>query len=131
MPAVEALIKSTSGRRVLRFHDADADCFQVTVEGDGPQVTKSIWACADSTGVADLFEACARDWTGWDDARFWEAVEGDLRLDVVSSRTGQIRIMVCIRGTAGTEEWLVRVPVFTEAGALDGMARQCRLFFGS
>lgn len=128
---MEALIKSTSGRRSLRFHDADGDYFQVTVEGDGPQVTKDIWTYTDSAGVADLFEACARDWTGWEDARFWEAIEGDLRLDVVSSRTGQIRITVCIRDTGGTEEWLVRVPIFTEAGALDGIARQCRLFFGS
>ena len=128
---MEALIKSTAGRRVLRFHDLDGDYFRVSVEGDGPQVTKGIYAYTDSSGVADLFEACARDWTGWTDERSWQSIEGDLRLDVLSSRTGQVTIKVCIRDTGGTEDWLVRVPIFTEAGALDGIAHQCRSFFGS
>ena len=128
---MEALIKSTAGRRVLRFYDRDGDDFHVSVEGDGPQVTKEICAFTDPAGIANLFAACARDWKGWSDERFWESLEGDLRIDVSSSMTGQIKIEVCIRDTGGTENWLVRVPVFTEAGALDGIARQCRTFFGS
>ena len=128
---MEALIKSTTGRRVLRFFERDGDDFRVSVEGDGPQVTKSICAYTDPAGLADLFDGCAKDWKGWSDERFWESIEGDLRVDVLSSSTGQIEIKVCIRDTGGTENWLVRVPIFTEAGALDGIAHQCRSFFGS
>ena len=128
---MEALIKSTAGRRVLRFYDREGDYFHVSVEGDGPQVSKKIYDHIDPAGIATLFDACARDWKGWSDQRFWESIEGDLRIDVSSSWTGRITIEVCIRDTGGTENWLVRVPVFTEAGALDRIARQCRTFFGS
>jgi hypothetical protein len=127
---VEALIKSTNGRRALRFYDREQDHFRVSVEGDGPQVTKGIWGYTYPAGVADLFEACARDWTGWSDVQFWESIEGDLRLDVRSSPMGHITIKVCVRDTSSAEGWLVEVPVFTEAGALDDIARQCRKFFG-
>ena len=127
---MEAVIKSSVGRRHLRFHDINGDYFRVTIEGDGPQVTKGIWAYTDSTGIADLFESCAKDWTGWTDSRFWESIEGDLRLDVLSSRTGQVTIRVRVRDTSGLEGWDVQVPVLTEAGALDDISKQCRIFFG-
>ncbi len=126
---MEAIIKSTAGRRHLRFHEINGDYFRVTVEGDGPQVTKGIWAYTDSSGIADLFESCARDWTGWTDERFWESIEGDLRLEVFCTRTGQVTIKVRIRDTGGLDDWDVRVPIFTEAGALDDISKQCRNFF--
>lgn len=128
---VEAIIKSAVGRRQLRFHEINGDYFRVTVEGDGPEVTKGIYAYTDSSGLADLFESCAKDWTGWTDDRFWESIEGDLRLEIYSSRTGQVTIKVRIRDTGGADDWDVRVPIFTEAGALEDISRQSRIFFGS
>jgi hypothetical protein len=121
-------IRSTQGRRSLRFHSLHGDYFTASIEGDGPQATQKIWGYTDCQLLVQLFESIARDWTGWQGERAWESIEGDLRLEITSRSTGQITIRVALRNY-GEDGWNLQALIFTEAGQLEGIARQVASFF--
>ena len=122
-------IRSSRGRRSLRLHSRSGDYFTASIEGDGVQATKSIWGYTDCELLVQLFESIARDWTGWQGERAWESIEHDLRLVITSRSTGQITIRVTLRDYHEEQDWQLAIPIFTEAGQLDGIARQAAAFF--
>jgi hypothetical protein len=126
-PSVE--IRSSRGRRSLRFHSRSGDSFAASIEGDGPQATKSIWGYTDCAFLVQLFESIAGDWKGWQGERSWESIEHDLRLAITSSSTGRITILVTLRDYHEEQDWEFTIPIFTEAGQLESIARQVGAFF--
>lgn len=128
---MEVIIKSTIDGKWLRFHEIEGDYFQVSIGGNGPHATKKIWGYTDADWITDLFESCAKDWKGWTDDRSWSSIEGDLTMEIFSSTLGQVTIRVYIRDSGRSEDWKVEVPIFTEVGALENIAMQCRNFFGA
>lgn len=121
-------IRASQGRRVLRFHSRSGDYFAVSVEGDGPQATKSIWGYTDCEFLVQLFESIASEWRGWKGERTWESIEHDLRLAVSCSSTGHVTILVFLRNY-GEDDWRLQVPIATDAGQLENIARQVAAFF--
>ena len=46
--------------------------------------------------LADFFDRLARDWRGWDGAREWESLEGDLKIEA-KHIYGHVRLRVTVR----------------------------------
>jgi hypothetical protein len=122
-------IRSSSGRRGLRFHSRDGDYFVASIEGDGPQASVRVWGYTDCHLLVDLFASIARDWQGWQGERTWASIEGEFRITATTSRLGRVTLKVELAHTDGEDDWRLTVPVFTEAGQLDAVARRVASFF--
>jgi len=123
-------IRSSRGGRGLKFHSRSGDYFLASVEGDGPQATVRVWGYTDCDLLVDLFESIARDWRGWQGERTWKSIEGEFRIAVSSKSTGQVTFAVQLRHYDGEDDWRLSVPVFSEAGQLESIARHVAAFFG-
>jgi len=122
-------IRSSSGRRSLRFHSRSGDYFVASIEGDGPQASARVWGYTDCHLLVDLFASIARDWQGWQGERTWASIEGEFRITITTTRLGRVTLMVYLAHTDGEDDWRLTVPIFTEAGQLEAIARRCASFF--
>jgi hypothetical protein len=122
-------IRSTKGRRILRFHNHSGDYFTASIEGDNLKASRRVWGYTDCEFLVQLFEGMARDWKGWQGERNWESIEGELKIAVSMRITGQVTIAVALRHFDGEDDWRLDVPVFTEAGQLESIAHEVASFF--
>jgi hypothetical protein len=122
-------IRSCHGRRSLRFHSQRGDYFQASVAGDGPTGSVLVWGYTDCELLVDLFESIARDWRGWDGKRRWSSIEGELNVAASTTKTGNVTLSVELVHSGGVDEWRLIVPIFTEAGQLERIAREVASFF--
>ena len=122
-------IRSSSGGRSLRFHSRSGDYFVASIEGDGPQASVIVWGYTDCSLLVDLFTSIARDWQGWQGERTWASIEGEFRITATTTRLGRVTLMVQLAHTDGEDDWRLTIPVFTEAGQLEGIARRAAAFF--
>ena len=100
-----------------------------SIEGDGPQASVRVWGYTDCDLLVDLFESVARDWRGWQGERAWASIEGEFRIGVSTNSTGKVTIAVQLSCDDGEDNWRLTIPVFSEAGQLEGIARQVATFF--
>jgi len=122
-------IRSSDGRRSLRFHSRSGDYFVASVEGDGPLAALRVWGYVDCHLLVDLFASLSHDWQGWQGERTWASIEGEFRIIATTTRTGRVTLMVELTHTDGTDDWRVSVPIFAEAGQLDSIAHRVASFF--
>ena len=122
-------MKSTQGRRSLKFSNREGDYFTVELAGDGISATKRIWGYTDTGFLVDLFESIARDWKGWDGERHWSAIESDLEIDATSDRLGHIKLQIKIRSNDPENDWRAIAPIFLDSGTLDNIAGDIKRFF--
>jgi hypothetical protein len=122
-------IRSSRGTRILRLHSRSDDYFRASVEGDGPQASVRVWGYSDCTLLVDLFESIARDWRGWQGERTWASIEGEFRIGISTTSTGRVTIAVQLSHNDGEDDWRLTVPIFSEAGQLEGIARRVGAFF--
>ena len=122
-------IRASRGRRCLRFHSRDGDYFMASIEGDGAQASVRVWGYTDCDLLVDLFESIARDWQGWRGERTWASIEGEFSIAVSTTSRGTVTIAVELRHNDGEDDWRLTIPVFTEAGQLESIARQVAAFF--
>ena len=122
-------IRSSRRRRSLRFHSRSGDYFIASIEGDGPQASVRVWGYTDCNLLVDLFESIATDWRGWQGKRTWASIEGEFRIAVSTTSTGTVTIAVELAHNDGEDDWRLTIPVFSEAGQLESIARQVAAFF--
>lgn len=77
----------------------------------------------------DFFRALADQWRGWEGAIEWHSLEGDLTLSAETDRCGHLVIRVEIGPTFREYAWSACVFVRVDAGGLDRLHRQARIFF--
>ena len=124
-------IHSFRGRRSLRFHSCIGNSFTASIDGDEPRASIRIGGYTDCGLLVDLFESIARDWRGWQGERTWASVEGiggKFSIAVSTTRTGKVTIVVELANNDG-DDWRLSIPIFTEAGQLEDIARQVAAFF--
>jgi Family of unknown function (DUF6228) len=79
-------------------------------------------------GLAEYFEALAKDWRGWGGERRWESLEGDVELVAVHDGLGTITLRANFRTEAFAQHrWTASAELLLDAGGLDRLARQARL----
>ncbi len=126
-PSME--IRSCHGRRGLRFHSRRGDYFHASVEGDGPSASVRVWGYTDCHLLVDLFESIAHDWRGWQGERSWSSIEDEFRIGATTDKAGHVTLSVVLAHCDGMDDWRLSVPVFTEAGQLEKIAREVARFF--
>jgi hypothetical protein len=122
-------IRSCHGTRSLRFRTRRGEYFCVSVEGDGPQASVWVWGFTDCHLLVDLVESIAHDWRGWEGQRSWSSVEGEFRIAASTTRAGKVTLAVELAHRDGEDDWRLIVPVVTEAGQLERIAREVAAFF--
>jgi hypothetical protein len=68
--------------------------------------------------LADFFAGFAADWRGWDGARTWESVEGDLRIEA-QHKFGHVQLRVTVRAHGsgwGNEGWSATADLTIDPG---------------
>jgi hypothetical protein len=123
-------IRSSRGRRSLRFHSRNGDYFIASIDGDEAQASVRVWGYTDCGLLVDLFESIARDWRGWQGERTWSSIEGEFSLAASTNSRGAVTIRVTLCHNDGDDDWELDIPVFTEAGQLDSIASHVSAFFG-
>jgi hypothetical protein len=122
------IIKSTSGSRSLVFSKREGEYFSVTLAGDLLSATKGVWGYTDTECLPDLFESIATDWKGWKGEKKWRAIEGDFQMIATCDNLGHIKLEIEIRNEP-PDDWIVRAPLFLEAGSVDTIAKELREYF--
>ena len=73
-------LKSSNSDAAVNFSDVEGDRFRVSVVARDHSVSRIVYAYTDALGVAALFAQAAQEWKGWDGAKVWQSIEGELRL---------------------------------------------------
>jgi hypothetical protein len=69
----------------------------------------------------------AESWKGWQGEKVWQSLEGELRIACSVDALGHVKASVTI--LAGLpRRWEVHAVLYTESGALDGLAREAEAF---
>ncbi len=67
--------------------------------------------------ILQFFKEMERDWHGWDDAREYRSMEGNLNLSAKIDRLGHIGCEVTLATRRGQNDWTATCAVTIEAGA--------------
>ncbi len=72
----------------------------VTLEGIDLRATRRVYAGYDEgfAKLARYFNALATDWRGWNGSRYYESIEGDLRIQ--ATHDGHVNLRVLLRESA-------------------------------
>src|SRR5262245_39099383 len=76
-------------------------------------------------GLVELFADMATNWKGWNGAKTWASLEGELELAAEMDKAGHVGLTVRLRKGAPAA-WAVTVELLIEAGQLDTLARSAR-----
>jgi Family of unknown function (DUF6228) len=76
-----------------------------------------------------LFDELATSWAGWEGVKTWLAMEGELELKATCDRIGHVTLAVSIVPYAQSGQWSAQAGVTIEAGQLERLATEARLFF--
>lgn len=120
-------LKSSNSDAAINFSDVEGDRFRVSVVARDRSVSRTVYAFTDAFGVADLFAQAAREWKGWDGAKVWQSIEGELQLELSHDRRGHVRLRVRLRSDAGgADSWRHEAEIELDAGQLEALALRAK-----
>ena len=124
-------IKASNSDAAFEFSDVEGDTFRIAVLARDHSAVRRVSAYRDTHGVMRLFSEAARDWRGWQGAKVWESLEGELRLEMTTDRSGHVTLRARIRSSdRGYDEWCVETQIGLEAGGLEAIAADARRLWG-
>lgn len=125
-------LSSSNSDVAIEFSDVEGDYFWVSVLSHDHSATRRVYAYTDGRGIARLFADAAREWSGWNEAKVWESLEGELRIELRIDRLGHVTVAVRVRSDPGGSGcWQLDAELGLDAGQLDGVAREAnRLWCG-
>jgi Family of unknown function (DUF6228) len=106
-------IRSSRGKRSLRFHSRSGDYFIASIDGDNAQASVRVWGYTDCNLLVDLFESIALDWRGWEGERTWSSIEGEFSIAATTNSRGAVTLRVILSHNDGEDDWNLVIPVFT------------------
>lgn len=133
------LIRSTSGVGTLEFFertpidpDRRIERYKVRLIGQDLSAVARVYAVDDSEEEhpAPFFVRMAENWRGWTGELEWGSPDGELGLQCTQDRAGHVWIRIELRSGRDDDDWSLATTIRTEAGQLDGLARQAASFFG-
>lgn len=110
-----------------RDESVDMCGFIVKLAQDG--IVAEIPIDATFSDPVDFFRDLADQWRGWEGSIEWRSLEGDLALSAETDRCGHVVIRVEIGPVFREHAWSARVFARVDAGQLDRLHRQARIFF--
>ncbi len=127
-------IATPGGAEVIfkaRVMDANGsvDSYQIHLRAQGMNATAFVENPGYGHPPTQLFSETATSWTGWNGQKAWDAMEGELRIEATSDSLGHITFKFMIPGFSGRTDWSATASVVCEAGQLQGIANEAKLFF--
>jgi hypothetical protein len=120
------VIESSEAGATLELSALDSNFFLARVTHGGLDATARVGSYL-STGLGDFFASLAADWKGWEGARRWESLEGELSLAAESDRTGHVDLLVHLHNGAPVR-WKLDLHLTLEAGQLERIVGGARRF---
>jgi len=99
---------------------AKARNFKATIDVENPPYGMS---------PAEFFENIANEWTGWKGTKEWGAIEGEYNLSATSDSTGHITLDAELNRNSFSPGWSGKLSLMIEAGQLEQLAHDARVFF--
>lgn len=123
-------IKSVNTGAKLEFSDVRSEYFTVAFSSVFLSASHQVWVyTGDCKRLVGLFLDMAKNWTGWEGAKTWDAIEGDFSLSCTSDKLGHITLEVELAGRDPPELWSAKFNVEVEAGQLEKIASEMRTLF--
>ncbi|WP_228941626.1 DUF6228 family protein [Nocardioides sp. Leaf374] len=93
-----------------------AQYLSVTLEDLDLRATRRVYEGYDEgfTSLARYFNELATDWRGWNGSRYYESIEGDLRIQ--ATHDGHVNLRVLLRESAVSTGWCVEAELRLDAG---------------
>ena len=102
----------------------------VKLEDHGLTASSEIHAIV--SGPADLptafFDSLAESWRGWRGTKDWSSYERDLEFAAAADGKGHVFLRVKLAAGASDDQWRAEVQLLLEAGQLEAVAKQFRVF---
>ncbi len=119
--ASEALIRSSKGSRAVLLSDpkwsgSELDYFTATITAEGLKATGQIYAYGAAT-LTGFFEELATAWRGWEGAKEWESVEGDLEFAATHDGLGNVTLRARVAKLGEGWDWEAWCELTLDAGA--------------
>lgn len=116
-------LKSSNSDAAVNLSDVEGDRFRVSVVARDHSVSRTVYAYTDAFGVAALFAQAAQEWKGWDGAKVWRSIEGELQLELSHDLRGHVTLRVRIRSDpGGADSWKHEAEIGLDAGQLEAIA---------
>lgn len=120
-------LSSSNSDVVIEFSDVEDDYFRVAVRSHDHSATRRVYAFTDGPGITGLFTEAAEQWNGWQGAKVWESLEGELRIELSIDRLGHVTVGIRVRSDqGGSDEWQLEAELGLDAGQLERVARDAR-----
>lgn len=123
-------IKSCDSRTTLSFavHSRNADEIRFFARISDAPFTGEVLASTYHNGPpTEFFDDMAKNWTGWEGQKGWEAIDGELSLTATTTSLGNVTLVV--RMSADSGDYTASAILKFEAGSLDCIADDVRDLF--
>jgi hypothetical protein len=129
------LIKCSRSSSELEFSEQEAlrgtggsEHFRVTVRAKDLLASVRVYSPDPHGHLSEFFGDLAVNWKGWSGEKKWSSLEGEVELSCSCDSLGHIEIGVTLNGRL-SGGWIVRNPLFVDAGQLEQIAFQLKEFF--
>jgi len=104
-----------------------SDSFVVTIQSYEvrAEARASSFMAAD---LGDYFQDIADNWRGWSGEKKWATLENEFELAATADNLGHVRLEFFLRSPYTGYQWELRGALELEAGQLDSIANEVRLF---
>jgi hypothetical protein len=120
-------LSSSNSDIVVEFSDIEDDYFRVAVRSHDHSATRRVYAYTDGAGIARLFTEAAEQWKGWQDAKVWESLEGEFRIELRIDCLGHVSVAIRVRSDpGGADPWQLEAELGLGAGQMEGVAKVAR-----
>jgi hypothetical protein len=132
------LIKCSRSSSELEFSEGEtlrhrngSEYFRVTVRATDLWASLRLYAFDPHGSLTEFFADLANNWKGWSGEKKWSSLEGEFELSCSCDRLGHIEIVVALHFRLGGDGWMVRNPLFVDAGQLEQIAFHVKEFFNA
>ncbi|MEA2700296.1 MAG: hypothetical protein QOI66_4567 [Myxococcales bacterium] len=125
-------LRSSNSEVEIQFSDVVEDYFRVSVVARDHSASRKVYAYTDAHGVVKMFAEAARDWKGWQGAKVWQSLEGELRLELRADHLGHVSLRAEIRSDpGGADPWRLDAEVGLDSGQLDSIVAGAKALWGN
>lgn len=130
------VLRSESGVEATfhsRRYESDGwlQCFSIELAAPSFRASVTVENPGYGHPPSQLFGELAGNWRGWQGAKTWLSLEGELEIQATSDSTGHVTLQFKVPAyVAGPSAWSAQCSVVVEAGQLERLAQESHEFFG-
>jgi len=130
----EFVIDTGKDRRVIfealkRCDAGYLELYRVTLESPLMHASTDVYNSPYRIFLNDYFQDLANFWNGWEGKKECEAIEGEIHLAATISKLGHVNLEITLNIYGYPSDWVAFAKLDIEAGQLDKIAKEAKLFF--